>query len=363
MKRQMNLGLMAGFGVLAVASAIGCEAQVDDDYTGEALFSLQGNVVVSKDQTYPNVVPAIAFPRSENDTMVIIDGELDGEFPAKFRFDVTQPPPEEVLNDGTSFGLEGKAALGLLVLTPSNLDRPIVEQLNVSSEGYCSEDGTECTEVERQCTDDGRCRERVLECTERPCELVEQWGDMAVVDPDSYSFDDRCDSETCYEMETACDAENRCRTNVYRCDFGQYGTYASIVGGSMANCTVQSTGGDTSLLAMEDLQVASHYWIIYVTEASPNSFWGPLERGYNLVAFPSSYDEWIESRKCVEAKVATAVAEYNEEHGTSHDPLGFELDFSVTTEAKLACGSFRVIDRPLDEVLTIEMGLIAPIDF
>lgn len=366
MKRQFSLGLMAGFGVLAVASAMGCEAQVNDDYTGEPLLSLQGDVVV-RDGADENAVPGIAFTKADDrdNTMVIVDGELHGEFPAKFRFDVTQPPPEEALHEPfAGYGLETKYSLGVLVLAPSNRDRPITESLHTPAwESQCTEDGSQCTHFKEECADENgeRCRERVLTCTQRPCELVEQWGDTAMEYPVSGTTGEYCESDTCYMMESGCDEQKRCRTDVYRCDFAQYGAWeGGAPVGSMNTCVVESTSGDTSFLALEDLQVASNFWVVYVTGDNPNSAWGPLKRGYNLIAVPTSYEEWVAAERCALDEVAAAVAEYNEEHGTDYDPLGFELDYLYSRVASLTCGAVRVIERPLDEVFTIEMGNIEP---
>src|SRR5688572_22620793 len=111
----------ASASVLAVASVLGCDAQVDGEYTGEALFSLQGRVVVREDAGDTDLVPRIAF--SEGDTTVLIGGRVTGEFPAKFRLDITQPPPRTAIFSAVE---AGRAAIGFLVLVPEDYPERVV---------------------------------------------------------------------------------------------------------------------------------------------------------------------------------------------------------------------------------------------
>lgn len=116
--------LGAGTSWLAFASMLGCEAQASDEYSGEPLLSLRGTVLVTKDQANSDLVPHLAFSVADDETnaVVLVPGELSGEFPAK-------------------------------LVAPGN------------------HDAASCTRVEVACADDGRCRERVLECSEHPCDV------------------------------------------------------------------------------------------------------------------------------------------------------------------------------------------------
>lgn len=276
MKRQLNLGLMGGLGVLAIASAMGCEAQVDDDYTGEPLLSLQGNVVVTKDLADADLVPYLAFPGqdAEGSFLALIDGELTGDFPAKFRFDVTQPPSDDALSSmPPEWGFKGKASVGTIVMLPPNIGDRIPFLNDGTFEEECTDGGSQCTRIERQCADDDRCRERTSVCTLEPCELVDQWGDPVLGDITTGQSTYHCDSASCYSIDSTCDdEEGNCRTDLYRCDLPQDAEVEDAFGGVMTTCSVQSETGDTSLLSYEDLNtVAVDYAVIYVTDDSPDT--------------------------------------------------------------------------------------------
>ena len=53
----------------------------------------------------------------------------------------------------------------------------------------------------------GGLSERVMECTQHPCDLLEQWGDLAIGVETDWSSTDHCDSSSCIALETACNAE------------------------------------------------------------------------------------------------------------------------------------------------------------
>jgi len=50
MRRKVEYGVGAGLGLLAYVAALGCDSQVAVEYTGEPLFGLHGNVLLSKDR-------------------------------------------------------------------------------------------------------------------------------------------------------------------------------------------------------------------------------------------------------------------------------------------------------------------------
>lgn len=132
--------------------------------------------------------------------------------------------------------------------------------------------------------------------------------------------------------------------------------------GVMTTCNVLSEGGDTSLIALADLDtVASEYFVVYVTEDSPNTGYGPLKRGYNLV-WMSSNDGWLQSEKCQLDTFEAALAEYNEEHGTSHTRDSDEpaLD-ALGAAAWKECSWLKVIEDPLHVDLVLELGGVSPL--
>jgi len=349
--------------LLALASALGCESQVNDDYTGEPLFSLQGNVVATADYEDQNLVPRLGFhvADEEANSVVLVDGKVQGEFPARFRFDVTRPPPHEALVPPWSdFGLESKFSFGYLLLQPANSDKHIPNVLrSESSELGCTSEGV-CTRIETECDEAGRCRERTLVCTQHPCDFVEYWGDATLGEKVGLPQSDySCGPASCSAVESACDTERNCRTDVYSCDFAEYGEFDGFDAGVMTTCSVQSESGDTSLMNFADLQtVATCCRVVYVTEDNPNFIYGPLKRGYNLLRLKSAALTFLETRKCEIDAETKAIAEYNLEHGTEYLAFGGEPELSdLRTAAYAECeASVMVVDQPLDEVLTIELG-------
>jgi len=361
--RRLSPGASGYLGLLALVPALGCESQVNDDYTGEPLFSLQGSVILSKEQANSNLEPRLSFhdgSDSENYDLILIGGELTGEFPAKFRFDVTQPPPDTTLaGPMPQLGLITQYAYGQLVMAPADqLELVEIHLSHERLEGECTEDGATCTHLERICAEDGRCRERVVECTQRACELTEQWGDSTVGVETSSRSRSYCDQGICYELESACDADGKCRTDVYRCEFAEHETSGEFAAPLATACSVQSESGDRSLSALDQMQsTARDYALFYVTGDNPASNFGPLERGYNLITDLGSIDAELDAEKCRLAFIASAVDEYNSEHGTTLSPLGLDQEVFWTQNASFqACPANRVIEHPLEEELTIELG-------
>lgn len=361
MTRRNTGWTLAGIGTLTFAATLGCEAQVNDEYAGEPLLSLRGNVVVSTDQVDNDAVPHIAFVDFHAKSIVLLDGEVSGEFPAKFRFDVTQPPPEETLAEYPELGFNSGVAIGRLVLSPANGDERMASDLvtEIYQDGDCTEADSQCIRVERTCSesDPGRCRERTLECKQRACEPVEEWGDSALGSTTVSRATDFCDAESCYVLQSACDDENACHSDVRSCDFVQHDGWEAMGDDPTILCRVSSESGDTSLTDYADLLTATNYAIVYVTDDNPDTVYGSLKRGYNLVAGPASRDEWLASEKCQLATIAQVVAEYNMDNDTNYDLLGSDLDeISVDLAALAECWSAVVIEEPLDEALTIVMS-------
>jgi len=367
MKRRGGSWLGEGVNLLAFTCVLGCDAQVDHEYKGEPLLSLQGNVLVSKGQLGVENVPYLGLLDSDErgTFLALVDGEVSGEFPAKFRFDVTQPPPEEMLHQmPPEQGFSGRGASGLLVMLPPDSDEryrliPEVE----TNPGECTDDGTACTSTERICDESGQCRDRFQSCAIDPCELVERVGDPVLDGANPSRTTYRCDSTTCYSTVIVCDGEELyCSMDVYRCDRPQSDNFKDAFDGVVRTCSVVSDTGDTSLRSFFDLNaVAINYAILYVADDNPDTVYGPLERGYHLLQTSDSLDGWLESEKCEFAAREAAVAEYNLENGTDYLQIDSDVEaLDLDLAALERCRSTRVIRHPLDVVLTIELDKLQP---
>jgi len=352
---------------LALSSALGCESQVNDDYTGEPLLSLQGNVVLREKQAEVDQVPYLAFFGSDEagDFLYLVDGELSGGYPGLFRFEVTQPPADEVLYQLPSEeGFTSRGTSGLLVMLPPNSAGrlPMISEV-WSYPVECTDDGTACTSIERICNDNGSCRERYQVCSIDPCELVEQLGDPVLGATTTYQSHYRCNSTSCYSIVSVCDDEAaHCSMDVYRCELPEGGTFEDAFDGTVKTCGVLNETGDASLRSFLDLNtVAVDYAILYVADDNPETVYGPLERGYHLLKKSDSLEGWLESERCEFTAMEAALAEYNLEHETNYHQLDPDIEtLSLDVAAVEKCRSIKVIRHPLAEVLTIELGKPQP---
>ena len=366
MKRRYVGALSAS--VLAWGSALGCEGQVGDEYKGEPLYSLQGNVLLSEDEVDADLVPRLMY--FDEDGSVLTGGALSGDFPAKFRFDVTEPPPKSAFHRvHPDHDYDGEVAEGWLVLVPPDYPRKLPYH-TFDTDTLVDCDDNVCMQTETQCTDDGRCRELDLECTESPCEVVDEWGDAELGEGAVEQAWSLCEDSICYNVRATCDTEN-CNAAVIQCEQGeQSGEQDGTI--TVNACTVLSGGGDTTVATdFGDLNrfsgldmVATNIAIFSLTEDAPHHRAGPLEKGYNLVV-QRPKDEWLESVRCAMNRAAEAVAKYNEENETNWNVTSFDRGLApaelgeVVDEAEQACGGTYPLTRvedPLSESLTIRIG-------
>ncbi|KYF83850.1 hypothetical protein BE18_41650 [Sorangium cellulosum] len=122
----------------AVASSfllLACDAQVDPEYRGEPLATIQGAIVDEGGSTEGHLRTAIL-----NYNFLVDDfGHTDlapvvGSFPAEFRIDLNVPPPAEVLNDFTRGGArpsESRFSTGYIAVLKEGLD-PNVDPASIA---------------------------------------------------------------------------------------------------------------------------------------------------------------------------------------------------------------------------------------
>ena len=100
---------------------------------------------------------------------------------------------------------------GWLVLVPPDYPSqlPYATGSDASVDG-CNDEGTVCTLTERSCAENGQCRERSLECSDEPCEVVDTWGNAELegeVMTQSLPAPD-CIGSSCYYVNQRCDSDN-----------------------------------------------------------------------------------------------------------------------------------------------------------
>jgi hypothetical protein len=309
--------------------AAGCEAQVGEDYEGEVLLTLQGNVKLDPET---ELLPKLAFYNDSDEAVEIIDTEVSGEFPAKFRLDVIRPPPDSALVQGeelAAVGMKGSAAVGFLVMLPPGHPSTI-PRLASGRTGSCDAEGV-CQVTDTACTEDGACRVRKLRCTERQCELFGTYGDPALKDAAGSSGGVRecLRVPYCYSVQLYCADDQTCYREFYDCDVSTIGEYDTVELSTVSECELLEETGD-HMLSLDGIRTAgAGFLIFYVTEESPDSIFGPLKKGYNVVeVHKATHEEWM--------------AQYACDSEDPHEPCGPEL-----------IERWRVVE---DHTLTIDLG-------
>ena len=340
-------GLLAA-GLLALPASFcgaACGSQASDDYQGEVLLTIDGNVNV---ETSRDLELKLGFYTQDNTAVKVMDGHVSGEFPAKFRFEVTEPPPDGTLLDlEGELGIHGRLAIGFLVLLPPDAPSTIPALDSTSSE-FC-DDGDichiydECPLTEEGDILDENCRKRKFSCTARPCESYASDGDPDL--RESISAPIEAYSECmfvpyCFSTSVFCSSPEDCYHEYYECDISQIDEYDRIDYGDklepyIEDCElVEETGGP--LFGISDITSAgARYLIFYLTEDNPDSPFGNLKQGYNVIAIGDlTREQWQESTSC-----------------KSYDPASF--DDTHTPCPGYEAPPWRVVD---DRSLSIELG-------
>jgi hypothetical protein len=164
----------AGFAGLAALT--GCQAEVGEEYTGEVLLSVGGSVVAGP-EVPPDHELALVFNSRILD-LYLVDGETTGEFPSRFRFEVTAPPPDEAIFQYVN-DVDPHARASLVFVPkshppkfPSLLDRTSSLE-PTGAEAYTVE-GSRCRNIHADHMDPPEpklCVQERFNCTSHACEL------------------------------------------------------------------------------------------------------------------------------------------------------------------------------------------------
>ena len=105
---------------------VACDAQVDPEYRGEPLATIEGAIVDEGGVDTSDLYTAILnYNFLVNDFSHIDSAPVIGTFPAEFRIDLSVPPPAEVLNDFTLGGArpsESRFSTGYIVVLHEGMD-------------------------------------------------------------------------------------------------------------------------------------------------------------------------------------------------------------------------------------------------
>jgi hypothetical protein len=354
---------------------------VGEDYTGEVLLSIEGSVVV-EEGTDDQLLPALAFTvydpaegavSLDGVGFEVVDGITEGEYPSKFRFQVTAPPPQNVMWPSSLMdpSLSGSYASGFLVMLPP--DHPQTFSSHSGMRALVGCDDEECLTVRREdetCDRAGLCRTQTLRCATQECELVLALGDPAIVEQSvGGTSASRQIGDDYVTYRSHCNAEFECYREVYRCD-GR-GLPSSLIDmdwkGSIEHCEVLEETRDPGFVDFWEVSTAEDYWVIFASDDHPEHPIAPLRRGYNLVEWvdDSTVEQWIDWKVCQDDAVNAAVQEFNREQGTDYASL-WGIESEPDQEAIFLRGTDLAADCPnaphyesrndTGSTLTIELG-------
>ncbi len=113
---------------------LACDAQTDAGYRGESLAAMRGVVSMSAALSSApelEVVLVWDYDNGDGDQVLGQTAVIKGEFPARFTLDLTEPPPEVVMDGPTGERL----ALAYIMVLPKGVDLADVEEGNVGLVG------------------------------------------------------------------------------------------------------------------------------------------------------------------------------------------------------------------------------------
>jgi hypothetical protein len=146
---------------------MGCDAQAGEPYRGEPLLTMSGSVELALEvEDQEALIPTLAF-RGDDDTVHLVDADVEGEFPAEFTLNVYEPPPDaSVYALDEEYGPGPRIGLGYIgAVTPDtprtfNLsdnqggssgcwhDESTGMQVCETTQVWCTRDGSSCyTEI------------------------------------------------------------------------------------------------------------------------------------------------------------------------------------------------------------------------
>lgn len=340
--RWLAAGLLA---LPASVTGIGCASQVSDDYAGEVMLTIEGNVNI---ESAGDLELKLAFYNAQGTGIDVMEGHASGEFPAKFKFEVTAPPPKAALlrADGAPGGITGEIAIGFLVLLPPGHPATIPDIDDADSVG-CAEEGEDelsCLDV-TQCAGEV-CRQRRLSCTKRYCEQYESDGDPMLKESIPFPVQAVAVCSVvpyCYSTSTWCSSLDNCYHEYSDCDVTQVDAYDSLdydfdMKPYIRDCELVEESGEP-FLSVSDIQTAANgYVIVYATKDNPNTVMGHLKAGYNVVEVGNmTREQWVEDSSC-EA--------YDPNEAWSEEPSG-------TCDADATIKHWRVVE---DHTLSLNLG-------
>jgi hypothetical protein len=359
MKRGFDARIASPFAFI-LALGTGCDAQVGEGYEGEPLLSLKGTVVLRDAEAREDMVPTLVpfFPYENEYTFPVIDGEVTGDFPAKFRFDVMTPPPERSILPMHDYSgkLLGHGTIASLAMLPRNHSGLLAGE----SHELCPDTEATCIENSYACVGE-RCRTTTYECVrEDPCESLGSVGN-AVDGQELGPMEAVISGDTLYLAQTSCTRGGECLSELKSCRLGPASSLNPSFDLPVKNCTQVADMGDPTVVSTRSYQSFARNFIVFYAVEGYEFDGHRLKSGYNLIEILPMTPEIFQQRMlCRTSAPFEAVTDYNQTHGTTFtlsDDLPDELQ-SLVLESRVACDDdrYRLIENPLGESLTITLG-------
>jgi hypothetical protein len=413
----IQIASRVGF-LLAVSAAggVACGTQASNDYTGDALFGLTGSVVIDDPAAPADVLPVVAYTRPaagspEWSGYTLADVIYRGEFPARFRLSIFEPPPEDALVEvDTPLGRHLRYAFGRLgAVLP---DHPhFVVRADTLEASFCL--GKECYLDRSRCSPAGNCYYEREHCTlparyetrspaYSACQELPSSGNVAELQPSPAGFaqyeDASCtettcelDYEWCRDSGAACvdrgDGNCKppledCRTRRIECAYNP-----DLVGSGdsttdeldplhwrersdLTNCGLVTQTGNLDFENDPNAWLAGisgEVFVIYLPDGfDPEAFEeevgvaAPGHAGYSLLVLdPANDPDDRDYDECRQAEGQSLIDAYNAEHGTAY-VLG-SVDAASDLGGELLEDAFRCFLRAQGEwrpdPLSVELTL------
>jgi len=141
-------GLGLRFGLLVSTVCVGCDPLAPQSYWGESSLSLQASVQLEGQALPSGLRVAVAFLASHKDTLRLVDAQVHGDFPGRFRLDLEQAPPADALITKRDHADAGRIALGVIAALPaghpSYVDLAAEGPVSTGPLGQCDASGCDC---------------------------------------------------------------------------------------------------------------------------------------------------------------------------------------------------------------------------
>ncbi len=386
---------------VSAACGFGCGTQASMDYMGDELLALRGSVVIDDPAAPADLLPVVAYTRPaasspEWSGYTLADVVYSGEFPARFRLGIFEPPPQDALVEvGTPLGRRLRYAFGRLGAALPDHPHFVVRAETVEAP-FCL--GKECYLDRSRCSPAGDCYYEREHCTlpERyetrspaysACHDLPSDGNVAELQPSPTGFtqyeggsctETTCeiDYEWCRDSDAACvdrgDGNCKppledCRTRRIECAFdpdvpvGPGGTDSDELDpqhwrerSDLTNCGLVTQTGNVDFEHDPNTWLAGisgEVFVIYLPDGfDPEAFEeevgvpAPGHAGFSLLVLdPANDPNDHDYDECRQAEGQALIDAYNGEHGTDY-VLG-SVDGASELGSELLKDSFRCLLR------------------